>query len=278
MSKGIRIALIVCAVLAVVGLALTAAGWMMGGSLNFSLDWKNRKIKTADESLTHGTLTPDAFTKLELSAATADITVQRGDGWFVDYTLFEEPEITQKNGTLTVKGQERGTINFIGITLDRERAPHITVTVPADAALDRILIATAAGDIRLSDVEADTVSVACATGDVRMKDVTAADLDIAANTGDVILENTVCAAEAEIEASTGDIRVTGGSFPAGLECETNTGDVTLSLPAGDYALELETDTGDVTVNGKNRGRKHSSAGTIPVSAETNTGDVTVKIG
>lgn len=278
MSKGIRIALIVCAVLAVLGLALTAAGWMLGGSLNFSLDWKDRKIKTADEALTHGTLTPEKCTKLELSSAAADITVQRGDGWSVDYTLYQEPEITQENGTLTVKGQERGTIGFIGVSLDRERAPHITVTVPADAALDQILIATAAGDVRLSALEAKTVSVACTTGDVQMKDVTAAALRITANTGDVILENVVCASEAEIESNTGDIRVTGGSYPAGLDCETDTGDVTLSLPAGDYALELETDTGDVTVNGKDCGKDHDTAGTIPVSAETNTGDVTVRIG
>ena len=278
MSKGIRIALVVCAVLAVVGLALTAAGWMMGGSLNFSLDWKNRKINTADESLTYGTLTPENCTTLELSAATADITVQRGDGWALEYALYEEPEITQENGTLTVKSEEHSAVNFIGVALDSRKAPHITVTVPADAELDQVLIATATGDILLSDLEADTVSAACATGDIRVQDVTAGRLTVTANTGDVILDNAVCATEAEIESNTGDVRVSGGSFPAGLECETNTGDVHLSLPEGDYALELEAGVGDVIVNGRDQGKSHETAGGIGVSAETNTGDVIVKIG
>lgn len=253
MHKGIRIALTVCAVLTAVGLALALAGYLMGGNLNFSLDWKNRKITTPDAAEVRGERTPEAFTALEIEAATADITVERGESWSLRYALFDEPEITESGGTLKIKTTEHGSISIVGISFDRSKAPSITVTVPADAALERITVTTATGDITLSALEADAVSAVCNTGDILLRDVNAAELDI--------------------ESNTGDIRISALAVSGGLECETNTGDVSLSLPEGNYALDLETDLGDVTVNGKAQGRRYDSGSGVPVHAETNTGDV-----
>ena len=273
MYKGIRIALTVCAVLAAAGLALVLAGYLMGGSPNFSLDWKNRKITTPDAAEVRSERTPEAFRALEIEAATADITVERGESWSLRYALFDEPEITERGGTLKIKTTEHGSIGIVGISFDRSRAPSITVTVPADAALDRITVTTAAGDITLSALEAGAVSLMCGTGDIRLRDVSAAELDIEANTGDVIVENASCAGQADVEGNTGDIRISEFTVSGELECETNTGDVSLSLPEGDYALELETDLGDVIVDGKAQGRRYDSGSGVPVHAETNTGDV-----
>ena len=279
MKKGIKIALTVCLILAVLGAGLVAAGFMMGGSLNFRLDWRTHAISTADTAEARGDLTPEPFTTLQIEVATADITVERGDGWSLSYALSEEPEITQENGLLKLKVEERSGVNFVGISFSADNAPFIKITVPADAALEEITLATATGEVTLADLEAERIELACATGDISLNGVTAQTLLLAGNTGDLTLQDVTAAEQAKLTTNTGEIRA-ALTAPGGVTAESNTGDVTLTLTgtAADFGLSLESDTGDVTVDGRDEGHSYQSSGGAAVRAESSTGDVTVRFG
>ena len=280
MHKGIRTALILCLILVVIGAGLVIAGIALGGSPNFTLDWENRKISTSSKADVIGDLTPQAFTTLEIDAVVADVTIERGESWSLRYALAEEPEITQANGVLRLKDRTHGKINFVGISVSGGNEAYVTVTVPADAALERIKLHTATGMVTLSDFTVGTLEAECNTGDFLLTNVTASELDLNGNTGSLELSNVTATFRAELETNTGDIIAEALSVPAGLEAETNTGDVKLSLTGteADYALDLEADLGEVVVNGKPQGHRFHAGSGVSVSAETNTGDVRVQIG
>ena len=278
MRKSIKITLIVCLILAVVGAGFVAAGIAMGGSPSFRLDWNNRRIITSDALDARAELTPEPFTTLQIEAPTADITVERGDGWALSYALSEGPEITQDNGVLKLKGEEEhGGVNFVGINFTPENGPFIKITVPADAQLEEITLATATGDMTLADLEAERIELACATGDLRLSSVTAGTLLLSASTGDLVLREVTASKQAGLSTNTGEISAEL-TAPGGVTAESNTGDVTLTLAgtASDFALSLETGTGDVTVDGRDEGHSCTTDGGAPVRAESSTGDVTVR--
>ena len=276
MHKGIKIALVVCLVLTALGVGLVVAGIALGGKLNFQIDTKNRKILNADTSLVRGELTPEPFTELDVEVATADITVSRGEGWALDYVLTDEPEITQTAGRLSLKGQERSGINFVGISFNGEGL-FVRITVPEDAALETITVHTATGDVRLIDLAAGTVAAECGTGDLAAQDVRCCKLELTSNTGDILVKDTVCTGDVTLEGNTGDVNIQKLTEATAISAETNTGDINIVLDDADYALDLETGTGDLSVNGKDHGHHHSTDGSIPLHAETNTGDLNVHI-
>ena len=279
MRKSIKITLIVCLILAVVGAGCVAAGIAMGGSPSFRLDWNNRRITASDALDARAELTPEPFTTLEIEVATADITVERGDGWALSYALSEEPELTQENGVLKLKGEEHGGVNFVGVSFTPGSGPFIKITVPADAQLEEITLAAATGDMTLADLEAERIELACATGDLRLSAVTADTLLLSASTGDLVLREVTASKQVDLSTNTGEISAELNA-PNGVEAESNTGDVTLTLAgaAADFALSLESGTGDVTVDGRDEGHSCSTEGGAPVRAESNTGDVTVRFG
>ena len=276
MHKTVKTVLIICLILAVLGAGCLIAGFALGGQPGFRLDWKNRTITAGDELKARETLTPEAFTTLQIEVATADITVERGDAWALTYALSEEPEITQAGGVLKLEGQEHGSIGVVGFSFGKNNSPFVKVTVPADAALEEITLTTATGDMTLSDLEAGRIELTCATGDMTLSSVTAQTLLLTANTGDLELRNVSAAEQARLTTNTGDIDAELNA-PGGVAAEANTGDVSLTLRGDeeDFALSIETDLGDVTVSGRDNGRALDTEGDIPVRAETNTGDVEV---
>lgn len=277
MHKGIKIALIVSLILTVAGVGFVVAGIALGGHLNFQIDTKNRKILSADESLVRGTLTPEPFTELDVEVATADISVSRGEGWALEYALTDEPEIAQTDGRLTLKGQERAGISFVGISVNGDGL-FVRITVPEAAELEAVTLHTATGDVKLSDLEVQTIAAECSTGDMKAQGIRCGKLDLVSNTGDIDVKDTVCTGDVTLEGNTGDVNVQKLAEATAISVETNTGDIAIALDDADYALDFETDTGDLTVNGRDQGHRHSTDGTIPLHAETNTGDLTVRIG
>ena len=274
MRNRTKTALILCLVLAVLGVGCVGAGIALGGKPSFRIDFKNRTVVADDAELVTGELTPEPFTTLEINVGTADITVQRGDRWALSYALSDEPTIVQENGALRLTEQTVGTV---GISFGGHNDAYVTVTIPADAAPERVTVITSTGGITIADLEAGSLSAACSTGGVMLSAVTADELTVAADTGSIELRSVTASKQAHLETDTGGIHAEALTVPGGLTAEADTGDIALYLTgsAGDYALTLKTDTGDVTVDGADCGDRYSTTGSIAVKAETDTGDVVI---
>lgn len=273
MHNKTKTALILCLVLAIVGVGCVGAGIALGGKLSFRIDFKNRTVVADNSALVTGELTPEPFTTLELNVSTADVSVQRGDRWELRYALDEEPTIVQENGTLRLTDQSADSVN---ISFGGHTDEYVTVTIPADAAPERVTIITSTGEVSLADLAAETVNVECSTGEITLSSVTADDLNLKASTGSIDLRSVTAARHAQLETSTGEIRAQALTAPAGLTAKASTGDISLHLSGSiDYALSLRAGTGDVSVDGKNQGDSYSGSGSVSVRAETSTGDVSI---
>ena len=244
-GKSIRRVIIVL-LAAVISLSLAGCG--------LRIDFKNRTVETAPKELVKGSYTPEGPEKLLIDADVANVTVQPGDGWAVEYALEQEPEITETGGVLTFRDSPKNTVN-IGVNNTPEQ--HINVTVPAEIALE---------------LELDV-------GDVTIGNLTFTDLSVETDVGDVKLENVTASGNLEAESDVGSVtlsKVTANSVTA----ISDVGDLDLNLtgPLADYALMVTTDVGDVTVDGMKQGNMYSSAGGIPVFLKTDTGDIAVTFG
>ena len=280
MKNGVKIALTVCLILALLGAGLVGAGLALGGQPNFRLDWKNRRLLAGDAELKTGKLTPEPFTALEIDVAAADIELRIGDAFAVEYALSEEPQITQDGGVFKLKEPTHSGVNIVGITgIGSGKGPYVRVTVPADAQLDSVKLDTSTGDLTVAQLACKTLTVDMSTGDANLTAVTADRLTADASTGSILLTDCVFG-KVELDVSTGDIEARSLTVTGSLKADASTGDVALDVrgrPA-DYAMELDTSTGDVRVDGKDRGGEYKTSGTIPLTVDTSTGSIDVTFG
>lgn len=218
------------------------------------IDFKNRTMETAPKELVKGSYTPEGPEKLLIDADVANVTVQPGDGWAVEYALEQEPEITEENGVLTFRDSPKNTVN-IGVNNTPEQ--HINVTVPAEIALE---------------LELDV-------GDVTIGNLTFTDLSVETDVGDVKLENVTASGNLEAESDVGNVTMSKATANS-VTAISDVGDLDLNFTGSlaDYALMVTTDTGDVTVDGMKQGKMYSTGGSIPVFLKTDTGDITVTFG
>ena len=274
MRNNIKTTLVICLVLALLGVGCVGAGIALGGKPSFRIDLKNRTVVADSGELVSGERTPEPFTTLEIHVSTANVTVQRGDRWALSYALSEEPTITQENGVLKLTEQSEDAIN---ISFGGHIDSYVNVTIPADVVPEQVRISTSTGDITFADLQAETIAVDCSTGGITLSAVTAEALTLTTNTGSIELRSVTASQQAHLETNTGGIHAEALTVPGGFTAEADTGDIELYLSgsADDYALTLETATGDVTVDGADQGDSYSTGGSIAVHAETATGDVVI---
>ena len=264
MRNNVKTTLVICLVLALLGVGCVGAGIALGGKPSFRIDLKNRTVVADSGELVSGERTPEPFTTLEIHVSTANVTVQRA----------EEPTITQENGVLKLTEQSEDAIN---ISFGGHIDSYVNVTIPADVVPEQVRISTSTGDITFADLQAETIAVDCSTGGITLSAVTAEALTLTTNTGSIELRSVTASQQAHLETNTGGIHAEALTVPGGLTAEADTGDIELYLTgsADDYALTLETATGDVTVDGADQGDSYSTGGSIAVHAETATGDVVI---
>lgn len=218
------------------------------------IDFKKGTVETVPKELVTGSYAPEGPEKLVIDADVANVTVQPGDAWALEYALEQEPEITETGGVLTFRDSPKNTVN-IGVNNTPEQ--YITLTVPAEIALE---LEVDVGEVTIGNLTFTDLSIETDVGDVKLENVTATGiLEVETDVGSVTL-SAVTAASATVASDVGDL------------------DVNFTGPLTDYALMVTTDEGDVTVDGMEQGKMYSSGGSIPVFLKTDTGDITVTFG
>lgn len=197
------------------------------------LDGREEKTETA-------TYSASEITDLDIEAATADITIVKGDTLTVETDRFGF-SLKEKKGKISI--EERGGI----FSLDKNR--NVKITIPKGFAFEKIEVESGASDIN---------SEALQTAEL--------ELDIGA--GDVEFDNLVVTGKASIDCGAGEFALKSGSinnlkFSLGVgSAELNTtlssdcdfecgvGELKLNLPDGKaaYAFDIETGIGEVKLD------------------------------
>ena len=273
-------------VLAGTGFALGATGraWYDSNGLHFG-NLNNRTIELAEDNT-------EPFEDINISLIEADveIIVANNYGYEFTYTGTNEPEITVRNGTLTVKEHtENWHINIFGFWNFFDTSATLKVYVPRNATLDNVSLETASGSTMLNGNNVSIRELSCqtASGDIRLYDLSLEKLRLDVASGDVNLNN-VSATSATINLMSGWLTYRGAELET-LEMNLASGDVTLEgeitrllqlhMTSGDanillvgdkddYSFDIKKISGEVRIDGQRvdggfggPGLNHSSSGT-----------------
>lgn len=279
MKKGLKIVLITCVILFILGGIFIAVGLANGGSMAYYIDYKNHKISSAVETeLVSSNDQLDAFNEFDIDVDAAKVTIVKGDSYNVEYKLYkrENTSINVENGKLVITTKsEKNTINF-GLFTD-DQNPYIKITIPENAELSNGKINTDAGSVILNDLNMKDLSLGVDYGEVEIKDSSFNNLDIETNAGSVTFDN-VKAEKSAINTDYGDVNITGTEvgdikldMDAGdldvdstkldnIEIDGDYGDVDLKLigEKADYEFRVSVDAGEISVDGEKEGTKYNS--------------------
>ena len=304
MNKAGKVAA-VCAAVLVIGLALGAAGYALGGIKGFDkVSEKHSWIGgTPGERVVYaegepgfdavevtgnadGYLVTEKYFKDQgwlnknelLSATEADIA-KENQVVIIKGEKVPDPQISLEDGVLKIYAKEKNSkISFSFSSVSW--APKILICCPdKDYAEFNVNVDT--GDVVLGGVSYKKASLETDTGDVIAAEAKGEEQVMKSDTGDIKLSGTF--GKTQIKVDTGDIKL-AGTFNEGAEVHTDTGDVSLKAKSGidAFDLDLNTDTGDIIIseNGQktivldDNSSSFTRKGNGPLlKIETDTGDI-----
>ena len=265
---------LVCCMMIVAGLLLSAAGYLLGGrvwgvGLNRGGVWVNspniekrkgcRYVKETKEL--------EAFTGIDADTDFGDLVIEPSDHYGISYNVPDDCEfsVNVEDGNLKVVKKTRAVLgiqgNFVVIgsgNLQRQwEEEYITIYVPAGAEFDTVRLADGSGEVAAKDITAQSLTVEADFGNVELSDLQAETSEITMESGDFKAEASelgelvlvqkfgavrlcdVSCGEAKITSESGEIRLEGVTAAA-FDVKSSFGDVegeAVSAAGGTFELE-----------------------------------------
>lgn len=256
MSKGVRIFLIICAVMVGGGLLMTGAGVLMGGRLNgvyldgngwfhfggyesgsrimaqierlddeFDDDWED-DMRMAETAL-------DSFTSVDLELSACSVEFVPGSSYGVRYKYhpeLEKPEFTVENGVLRVTGKKAEDTDWF-LLGKQNSGSKLKIIYPQGTQFDKL-------------------NIDCALGDVDLDDVDAKEIRVVADCGNVEGENVISQA-LTVEVAMGNLELDGAFYGMNqIDCAMGNVEITTRLSRSEYNYDISTALSAIELNGR----------------------------
>ncbi|MCR5688472.1 MAG: DUF4097 domain-containing protein [Lachnospiraceae bacterium] len=296
MNRTVRNILIAAAVLLPAGIIITMLGIFFGGRSQWGINYENMSYED-DGGLASDTVVLSDFDTLELDVSSIDVIILRGDSYSLSYRTEKNkvPEITEENGTLTVKQPSTGFISF-GFTTGYVENSY-TITVPESAGVISVNIDSSSGEIMAESVKlAGTINTS--SGEVVMNDVEGDDISVTTSSGEIVADK-LRMGKGKFTCSSGDISllhssadeiscttssgemVISDSEAGSVSCTASSGDVAIGLigDESEYSYDIKTSSGDIFVNGTESEKQYVKEGTGDkrITVKTSSGEVGVNV-
>jgi len=267
--------------LAVVGLLLYVAGWVLGGRLPFTID--SGGIHPGDSVGQHvDNQNVDAFKNIDVNTTTMSISIVTGDHYGIkaDSTR-STSDITWSLNQNTSTFVLRQTVSNTNTSFGQDRVTAV-ITVPAGA-MGTISITSDAAAVDVK-ADCDTLGVTTSAGLINVSGAVKNALTVQSMAGAITLSGT--AGSISVTTNAGMVTVTGAS-PA-ISVHSDVGAVNVTVP-GDWAstnYSLATTIGAITMTGAGApshdhiGTAHGGPATgyaLQVKIETTVGAITVAL-
>ena len=191
----------------------------------------------------------------------ADLSIETGDDFSVEYNLPDKPQIDLQNGKLTVKSKV--SVPFNGFNM--KPGYKIEVVIPEGSDLKNLdlemdagkvsvegirtkkfRIHSDAGDIDLDDIKADAFEIDTDAGNIEINELETEKMKVDADAGNLkVKDSTIDSLDAHIDA--GNIEVHDSTVNSG-SCKTDFGNVSLNGNIGD--VRVKSSVGNAEINGK----------------------------
>ena len=279
MKKGVKIWLLIAAILCSVGVTVGVIAWA-------AVDFDLMKLDTAD--FVDNVYEFDGYMDgIHISFDTANIRFGVSPDSVVRVFTHEKednPHTVQKaGGKLLISRMVKPWYQKLGFSFEEEwitihlpkdvfylltaKVSTADVVLPSGLSFSGVNIETDTGDVHIASSVRGSILVEADYGDVLLENTNPKHIEIETDTGDVTLKNTLCRYDLSITTDTGDIRFDRVDAQS-LTIETDTGDVEGTL-LSDKTFDVTTDTG------RKKYPKETVGGLCKIT--TDTGDIVIDI-
>ncbi|MCM3735014.1 DUF4097 domain-containing protein [Bacillus cytotoxicus] len=209
-----------------------------------------------------------------------DVVIEKGqtDSFEVRYSGDQEKRKLDlnENGEMLkveVKSKKKHIFDFSFFSFDL-KDESLTVIVP-ERVYNKIEAETAAGTIRVENIQGENIYAHSAGGDVKLKEMKAQNVKVSSSAGDVVLHKVE--GKVRAESAAGSVEVTQHNPEYGVEAESAAGDVTIQLKGmpKDAVVKGSTGAGDVQIFGKENKEITIGSGKVKIKGDTAAGSVKI---
>lgn len=259
MRRGVKISLIIAAVLLIAGIVMMAASL---GTTGFEgLDTSPMVTNTHEIR--------DPFSDLDISVSAAEVMLLPSDDGTCKVVCHEEERLYHsvevRDGVLHIKRvDEREWYDNIGIHTGNIQ---VTVYLPQDEygdlmvngstglldisgelLFDSIDVTVTTGIVNCDASVSDRIKIRATTGSIRVGDITVPSVELSVTTGRIDAENVICDGELRADVKTGDTFLTNVRCGS-LLSDGTTGDIHLTDVIALEKFDIQRTTGDVEMDG-----------------------------
>jgi len=279
MNKSMKGIAIAAAAMVMVGILLTAIGFMTGGNQHIYLDKTGIHVgdreggKNGGGELVGFSQNIDSFRNIDVDLDIYEVDLVPGEKFAVqgDYlSKMGKPIIQVENDTLVIKSSRNKVFNLNidlpGLIFDTNH-PHIKIYYPENTKLKDVVIRCDASDLGITDLVAEKAEFDLDFGKLELTNITADNITVDMDSGDCTMKNMKAADKLTITNNFGKTTLEGAEMKT-LKVDADSGDVTLidtTFDSGDLklnfgkltaegmtsnGLKAESDSGDVNLEGK----------------------------
>ncbi len=251
MKKGMKIFVVICAVLVVLFLLCCLLSYLFGAPV-----------------VTNTHEPTEEFSNISIEAETADIKILPSEDGKCKVVCYERENqshcVTVENDTLTIKLVDtRKWYEYIGFNfVNTEITVYLPepeygalavnnstgdITVADDFKFKSIAVSVSTGAVDCRASANDFIKVTASTGDVNLKNVSSSSINVSTSTGNITVSNADVSGEVKIKVSTGKTTLNDISCKS-FSSNGSTGDIFLNKLIVENKLSVERSTGDVKFN------------------------------
>lgn len=207
----------------------------------------------------------EQFSKLEIAVPSCGVTVERGEGFALDYHLSNAYEITEmgvKNGVFVFRCEHRYPAALVHWDW---KANYLRLTIPAEARLEGARISNISGPVTVTGLNTAQLEAKTVSGKLELTG-SSADLLQARTTSGALLLSGCAAGQLDCGTVSGSLTGEGICASEGVRCHSTSGAVRLS---GELRgrIDCRTTSGSVRVSGDVRGNLELRSTSGSVDAE-----------
>ena len=262
MSKKLKVTLLVCISLVLLGFIFCGAARVMGFSGNFgiTMDMKYVDFSKSDQNAHLEKTILEPFTAIEAPGLVGDIRFVPSDGYYIEYNFAGPVNVSHgvENGILRLSTAYSGGRNELFL-LYMEQGPSLlsmgrlsgkgsmTIYYPEGSYFNSVNIENSFGDMNISGLSCGELKITASAGDIGLTDVTAISSLVKNEFGDIDVHG-LSGDGAEFILSAGDLSLKNITENINLKLQNHFGDIDIeTVNAGN--ISITNNNGDVAMTG-----------------------------
>ena len=195
------------------------------------------------------------------------LTIQSGENFEVyAANILKEFSCEFDDGTLTIDNTYNKKINFSGTS-----KCTLTITIPENTELKRLMISTDAGNCIITDITvnkfdietgagnstitnlaSDTTTVNAGAGNIEFKSSSLNDMSLNCGVGNLTIKDTTISGDSKIDCGVGNFTLSNCELSGECDADCGVGEFKLDLNGNidDYEIDISSSLGKIKLNGK----------------------------